>query len=267
MKQITFVSLLVGNAAPFYRALAHYLAARTGLPVAIADQPPWQERQELQARGVAQISAVYVRQRDTGAWPIELLAAPVMRAVRYQGQPVYFSDVLVQAGAPFGRFADRRGATWASNEPLSYSGHVVVCAHLAQQGLPPGFFDRVVGSGAHQESLRLLVAGKVDAAAIDSTVLEREQLCQPELGRLLRLLLTLGPSQTPLLVVRGLPPEQAQALRAALLDMHHDPKGRSLLEAGLVACFVPVEDAYYDAIRRQLRRAEAYPLLIEGDRG
>ncbi|HEU4327559.1 MAG TPA: PhnD/SsuA/transferrin family substrate-binding protein [Roseiflexaceae bacterium] len=265
--QITFVSLLAGNADPFYRALVAYLAERSGLPVAAAHRPPWQERQELLARGEAQIGAVcgavYVRQRDAGAWPLELLAAPVMRAARYQGQPTYFSDVLVRTDAPFQRFADLRGAIWAYNEPLSYSGHAVVRAYLAREGTPPDFFGRVVASGAHQESLRLLLAGEVDAAAIDSTVLEREQLRRPELGALLRPLLTLGPSPTPPLVVRGLPPAQIQALRAALLDMHRDPEGRRLLEAGLVACFVPVEDAYYDAIRRQLRRAEDYRLLAE----
>ncbi len=65
---------------------------------------------------------------------IDLLAAPVMAAERYQGQPVYYSDIVVHHASRFQTFADLRNATWAYNEPHSHSGYHVVRFHLAQTG-------------------------------------------------------------------------------------------------------------------------------------
>ena len=73
---------------------------------------------------------------------------------------------------------------------------------------------------------------------------------------------TLGPSPIPPVVLStDVPPEIRQALRAALLQMHEDVQGRETLNAGMIARFVPVADAAYDAIRRMAREAEAVRLV------
>ena len=46
----------------------------------------------------------------------------------------------------------------------------------------PGFFARVVEAGFHQRAIRLVAAGVVDAAAIDSQVLAVELRDHPELA-------------------------------------------------------------------------------------
>ena len=94
-------------------------------------------------------------------------------ARRYQDRPVYFSDVVVRRDrAHFESFVDLRGASWAYNEPRSHSGFNVVRAYLAESGHLDDFFGAVVESGAHSESLEMVLSGRVDGAAIDSTVLE-----------------------------------------------------------------------------------------------
>src|SRR5215218_1827059 len=98
---IKLVSLMAANADPTYQAIAGYLAQQLGLPIACVDDQPWQERERMLEHGQAAIGAicgaVYVRLAAQPAAPVQLLAAPVMRAARYQGRPIYFSDVIVPA--------------------------------------------------------------------------------------------------------------------------------------------------------------------------
>src|SRR5204862_2627829 len=123
---------------------------------------------------------------------VDLLAAPVMNGERYQGQPIYFSDVVVRHESPVGCLRDLRGAAWAYNERTSQSGYGLPCYVLAVRGEGAGYFGRVVMSGAHQHSLELILDGTVDAAAIDSTVLEQEFRQHPELTGRVKVIETLG---------------------------------------------------------------------------
>jgi ABC-type phosphate/phosphonate transport system substrate-binding protein len=62
-------------------------------------------------------------------------------------------------------------------------------------------------------------------------------------------------------VGRRLPEAAKRRLREALLAMHGEPEGRAILAGGLVARFVPVQDADYDPIREMVRRAAAAGFL------
>ena len=262
---ITLVSLMAANADPTYQAIAGYLAQQLELPIACVDDRPWQERERMLEHGQAAIGAicgaVYVRLAAQPAAPVQLLAAPVMRAARYQEMPIYFSDVIVPADSRAQTFADLRGKRLAYNEPNSYSGYQVVRAHLAALGEPRAFFGGIVAAGSHQAALCMVVAGAADAASIDSIVLERELQLHPELAAGLRTVATLGPSPIPPLVAaQQLPPATTRALRAALLQMHEDAAGEQILHAGRLARFVAVEDADYNHIRDQLRHAKSVDL-------
>lgn len=260
MNPLTLTSLQAANADPAIRAIAAYLAGKLGQPVAFADAPRWQDREALFDRGEVQLAwlcgLVYVDKRDQvnkqdGGRPIELLAAPVMQGERYAGRPVYFSDVVVRADSPFRSFADLRGSRWAYNNPGSHSGFNITRYHLATLGEDAGFFGRVVESGAHQRSLALILAGEIDASAIDSTVLETELLLRPELAGQIRILDRLGPSPIPPWVIRPeVSPALAASLRRCFVEMHTDPAGAALLAAAQTLRFAPVQDDDYAPIRR-----------------
>jgi ABC-type phosphate/phosphonate transport system substrate-binding protein len=57
---------------------------------------------------------------------------------------------------------------WVMNEPTSWSGHRALRAECELRGLTPP--ARLVWSGSHAESIRMVAEGAADAAAIDSTV-------------------------------------------------------------------------------------------------
>jgi len=257
MEAITVVSLMSNNHRALYQGVAEHLGRRAGMRTLFVTEAPWQECEQMLDQGRAQVGFIcglpYTRKTDR----FELLAAPVMRAARYGDRPVYFSDVVVRADSPFQSFADLRGATWAYNEPGSWSGCVVLRAHLAALGETASYCGRVVESGAHLRSLEMILDGAVDAAAIDSAVLEMEQARRPRLAAQIRIVESFGPNMFPPTVIRReVHGETKRRIRAALLAMHEDPEGEAILAAGQVARFAPVDDADYDTIRQKARHAE-----------
>ena len=113
----------------------------------------------------------YVDLARRGAAPVEPLAAPLLQGQRYDGQPVYFSDVIVHRDCPARSFAELRGRSWAYNEPYSHSGYGVARYQLVRLGETQGFFGKVVEAGWHERSVSMVCSGEVDASAIDSQVL------------------------------------------------------------------------------------------------
>jgi phosphonate transport system substrate-binding protein len=204
----------------------------------------------------------YTQRADRPGRPVEVLCAPVMAGARYAGRPVYFTDVIVRRDAPWRTFADLRGRSYAYNDPGSHSGYNVPRDHLLHLGETGGYFGRVVESGAHQSSIRMIAAGEVDAAGIDSTVLELELRSHPELAGTFRVVEAIGPNPIPPVVVpRALDAALKAGLRELLLGMHADAEGRVVLEAGLVARFAEVGDADYEPVRAMVRRARAAGFL------
>ncbi len=262
METLRLSSCMAPNMDFIGRTLAAYLADRLDRPVVFVGDIPWQQREEQldagQIHGCWICGLPYVWKADADQPHIELLTAPVMQGARYEDRPVYFSDVVVRVDSPFRTFADLRGASWAYNEPGSHSGYNITRYHLSTLGETSGYFGEVVGSGAHEISLQMILDRQIDASAIDSTVLEMALRDRPEIQEQIRVIETLGPSSIPPWVVStSLPAEDRQALQNLMLGMHQDSEGRAILESGLMARFAQVTDQDYDDIRRMDRLAQA----------
>lgn len=265
LRVLRFTSCQAENAERIGRDLTRYLGVRLGLATEFVDGIPWQQRERLLDEGRIHVGWIcglpYVQKADGARPTVKLLAAPVMAAARYAGRPVYFSDVVVAHGHTARSFGDLRGARWAYNEPGSHSGYNIVRYQLASRGESAGFFSRVVESGAHQATLRLIAEGKVDASAIDSTVLETEFRNRPRLRECLRVIETWGPSPAPPWVASArLPAGLLSRIRKAMTEMHRDAAGRVILRRARMAGFASVPDCFYDAIRRMSTVGEAVAL-------
>lgn len=253
------------NAEPALRGVLQFISQQTGLAIDFVTDLPWQARAAQLDSGQIHAGWVcgvpYVWRVDRPDPQVELLVAPVMRPPRYQGRPIYFSDVVVHQQSRFIQFADLRGASWAFNERTSHSGYHLTRYSLATRNLNGDFFGKVVEAGAHQRSLRWIMAGEVDAAAIDSTVLETELRQRPDLAAHIRIIDTFGPSPIPAWIVhRSVPPDVRERLRAGFLRLHEDSRGQTLLAAGDYLRFEAVGDRDYDPIREMLRLAEPVTL-------
>lgn len=258
---------MANNAEPFARAVAQSLGRAIGVPIEFVADCPWPQREQMLYEGEVHVAWLcglpYVREADRRAPRIELLAAPVMCPARYGAQPFYFTDVLVRRDHRARTLADLHGASLAINEPNSHSGYEVLRHALAEQGLPTGFFAEVIESGAHQRSLEMIESGTVDAAPIDSTVLETEVRARPELATRLRVVATLGPSPMPPWVASTrLAPEVRSRLRRAFLAFGADVQSRQALERADVLSFAVVDDDWYMPIRQMALSAARYPLPV-----
>jgi phosphonate transport system substrate-binding protein len=257
---LILASYLAENTRPTYERIATWLTARLGEPTSLLGGVAWDERLAMLDNGRVQVALIcgwsYIQRHDRPERPVSLLCAPVMAPPRYEDRPIYFTDVVVRHGSSLRAFADLRGQSYAYNDRGSHSGYNVPRDALLRLGETRGYFGRVVASGSHQASLRMVEAGEVDASGIDSTMLDIERHRRPELSTTLRTVAVLGPSPIPpVIVTRALPENQREQLRAALLAMHEDPEGRTILGKGLIARFVHVQDADYNPIRAMVARA------------
>jgi phosphonate transport system substrate-binding protein len=185
------------------------------------------------------------------------VAAPVLEGARYQGRPIYFSDVIVHRDSPFRSFLDLRGRSWAYNEPLSHSGYGITRYHLVTLGETKGFFGEVVEAGFHQEALQMVARGEVDGSAIDSQVLALEFRDHPELAERVRVVEALGPSTIqPVAVSRRVPQDMREEIKNVLVTMADDPGLRLRLGVGLIERFVAADAASYDDIRMMVDACE-----------
>jgi len=240
------------------RDLAGYLTRRLAFPVQALLDIPWTERDRLLDAGDIDLCWIcglpYVRKARRAPGKITPLAAPVMAGSRYQGKPIYFSDVVVHQDSPYRSLADLHGAVWAYNEPGSQSGYGVVRYTLAARGETLSFFGRVIESGAHETSLQMILRREVDASAIDSTVLEQELLDNPSIGEQIRTIDTFGPSPIPPWVVtERVTREMRQALREAFTQMDSQSDGQAILTKARISRFTAVDDRDYNPIREMAR--------------
>lgn len=264
MLHLKLASCMAENSESVCEGVASYIEDQLGIGAEYVTGIPWQERERLFDRGAIQIlwlcGLPYVHKADLVENDIELLAVPVPSAARYQARPVYFSDVVVRYDRPFRSFADLRGTSWAYNEPRSHSGFNVVRWHLADMG-GGDFFGAVVESGAHSASLEMILAGRVDGAAIDSTVLEWLIAERNDLLEQIRVIESLGPSPIPPWVIsKRVGASLRSELRALLLCLHMDPRGRGMLARAGFDRFVAAQDRDYDPIREMASRAEQVSL-------
>lgn len=262
-RTIRFATFLAPGVFNVYSAITDYVGRGLGVPTELVVGRSFDqfERGEIDAGFICGLP--YVNLTRQRAAPVELLAAPVLEGERYGGRPIYFSDVIVRRDSPYRTFADLRGCVWSYNDPDSQSGYGITRYTLAAMGETNGFFGKVVEAGYHQESIRLVSEGEVDASAIDSQVLALAMRNDPGLCERLRVINSLGPSTIqPVVAAARLPDDLKTEMRRLLAEMAGDPAMRAQLAEGLFERFVAVSDSDYDDIREMSRLSESLGFTI-----
>jgi phosphonate transport system substrate-binding protein len=258
---LRFATFLAPNMLPVYCFITRRVGERLGCATELVVGSRYEQLgPEADVGFVCGLPYVELARRPDP--PVEPLAAPVLQGERYAGRPVYFSDVIVRRDSPFRCFTDLRGCTWSFNEPSSHSGYGITRYWLVRLGETRGYFGKVVQTGWHERSIRLVAAGEVDASAVDSQVLAVALREHPELAERIRVIAALGPSTIqPVVAARRLSAQLKSALRTVLVELADDAAGRAQLAQGFVERFVAVDDADYDDIRDMLAAAEAAAFL------
>jgi phosphonate transport system substrate-binding protein len=199
----------------------------------------------------------YLWLRDRDPSPVVLVEAGLVFAdPRTWGRPVYFADLVVRHDAAVSSFAHLGGGRLAYNDRCSLSGYYSLLERLADFG-GTGFAD-LACSGSHQESLEQVLDGRVDAAAIDSNVLNLQVRADRSLTERLRVIESWGPFAVQPIVARAdLPAALVQAITQALLEAPTDPAVRAALGGYGVAGLTAISEAAYEPERLLLQRCEA----------
>jgi phosphonate transport system substrate-binding protein len=258
MDRLRFGTYLAPNVLPVYEAVTEEVGRALAIPTELIVQSDYGSCRRDENEVCFVCSLPYVAFEREGISPAVPVAAPVLIGERFAGGPIYFSDVIVHRDSPFRTFADLRGRSWAFNEPLSWSGYGITRYHLVRLGETEGFFGEVAEAGFHEESIRLVAKGEVDASAIDCQVLAVAMRDDPDLAAALRVIDSLGPSTIqPVAVSKRVPVDLRQAIVEVLLSMGDDPRSRDRLAQGSVERFVPVGPSSYDDIRQMLDATES----------
>ena len=257
MERLRFGTYLAPNILPLYKTVAEGVGRRLGIRTELQVETSYETCVEDVNDVCFVCSLAYIMFERAGIVPAEPVAAPVLTGKRYRGEPIYYSDVVVRHDSPARRFLDLRGSSWAYNEPMSHSGYGITRCHLVEIGETDGFFGRVVESGFHEESLRMVLDREVDASAIDSQVLSVVMRDDPSMRSSLRVIESLGPSTIqPIAVSRRLSSRLRRRIRNAVIDLGRDGGERAGMQAGMVERFVGVHPSSYDDIRRMVRDCE-----------
>jgi phosphonate transport system substrate-binding protein len=257
VKPLVFANFLAPNMTTVYAAVAARVGSALGVPEQLIEGLGWEQLRDGSVDVAFLCGLPYVRLVGERPGMLRPLVAPVLDDARCHDQPVYFSDVIVRRDSPFRSFGELRGRSWAYNEPGSFSGCLLVRHHLLQLGETEAFFGRLTFTGRHQESIRQVQTGEVDASAVDSQVLGVERLRDPDLDGELRVIESLGPSTIPLVVATAAVPDDTQLrVRGALCELGRDSASRNVLASGLIQRFTPIDDRAYDDIREKLALVE-----------
>jgi phosphonate transport system substrate-binding protein len=159
MRPLRFGTFLAPCLYPMYEFITRYVGARLGCATELFVGSSYEQlATEADAGFVCGLPYVQLARRT--APPIEPLAAPLLQGQRYDGRPIYFSDVIVHRDSPCRTFADLRGCSWSYNERHSQSGYGIMRHHLVRLGETDGYFAKVVEAGWHERSIRMVCSVK-----------------------------------------------------------------------------------------------------------
>jgi phosphonate transport system substrate-binding protein len=250
-------TLLIGIAArisPYetyvaYGALLAHIGERLGRRVEMvqystyAEMDAALERRDLDFAFVG--SRAYVR--DHARFGVELLAAP-----QVHGQPFYYALLIVPAGGASRSLADLRGKRFAFTDPLSNSGRLAPAYIVEREfGLPAErFFGSLKFTGSHDRSIDEVNAGRIDGASVESLIFDYVRTRTPEKTKNIRILAQSPPYGIPPFVAnRRADASLKGRIRAILLGMNEDPRGKRILDAVSAERFIVPNDSNYDSVR------------------
>jgi phosphonate transport system substrate-binding protein len=257
MDTLRVVSFLAPSVRPVYEALAGYFGEALGVRAEFRSAASYSELLS-EATDIAFVCSVpYLKESEKPEPALEVIGAPVLVGGRYEGRPIYFSDVITQRKSKLKSFKKMKGKRWAYNEPFSHSGYHVVRYELASMGETNGFFGEVVEAGYHSKAIEMVAAGEVDGAAIDTQVLEIALRDNPVLAAQVKVIETLGPSTIqPVVAASRLPLTLKTELRDALMIAGAFPQVAEAYNRCLVRRFEPMADSDFDDIRKMLLIAD-----------
>lgn len=255
------------QAAQAWRALLQWVIVRAEVACEIIDYPPPMPLPALWTHPDMGCAFMCGYPFARAAPQPVILAAPIPASAAYGGAPVYWTDIVVRAEAPYRHLTDILGAHFAFTTEDSQSGYQAPRTLLAPyaRARDGALFAATIGPLiTPRRVVDAVLDGTADAGPLDSYAHEILRAHEPELVARLRTIASTSPTPIPPLVAApGIAPLVADRLRCALLAAGHAPELKSALATLCVTGFTAIDASRYDALRRRARIADEqeYPRL------
>jgi phosphonate transport system substrate-binding protein len=175
----------------------------------------------------------------------ELLAIPSINH-----QTSYSSLIIAQKKSPYNTLFELKNQIFAMSDPDSNSGSLVPLYELIKKGYNKDtFFKKIIFTYDHGESIQAVLSGFVESASVDSMVYKAYLHKNPSIKNRLKIIDSFDNYPMPPFIIRNdLNIQVKHALQKALLDMHKDPFGQSILNAMAIDEFVKPKKISYNKI-------------------
>ena len=236
-----------------YQRLISRICRAIGSGEAFVLRPSYAEVRQGLEDGKVDVAFVctgtYIHSLDRGR--IKLLVQP-----EFMAGLAYRSLLIVPASSSAQRLEDLRGLVIAFTDPESNTGCLVPSAELADRGIEARrFFRKIVFTGSHDRSIMAAALATVDAAAVDSLILDSMIERDQDYAKKVKVIWeseAFGPP--PIVVPVGLDEALEERLRQAFLALHEDDQGREILAEIGIERFVPADERDYLSVIDLYRR-------------
>lgn len=239
-----------------YGDLVEFLAVELGREPLLLQRESYAETNDLVRYGLCDLALVctYSFVRGEQEFGMEVLVVPVI-----DGVTDYYSLIIVAEGNQANSLSDLKDQRFASADIISTSGWLYPAMWLKEHGIDADeFFSEHLTVGSHDRSIRAVISGYADAAAVHSLVYEQLARENPEISRKTRIIQKSPPyGMPPLVVSPAIDPALRENLRSILLAMHQSEIGRGVLKQLNIEKFIEPEDGLYDDVRTAVRTWEA----------
>lgn len=238
-----------------YQPLIEYMQEKLGKRVELVQRKTYREVNDLIEAGEIDLGFIctlsYVEaERQFGA---QLLSVPQVR-----GSTMYRSVTIVRKESDINSIDDLQGVRFAFTDPMSFSGRAAMIGELAKIGrTPENTFASTIFTFSHDNSLRAVYDGVVDAACIDSIVFAYTEFLYPAITDQLRIIHSSPSVGNPPVVMGSQATEEEKAIILdILLNMHLNDKGQKALKALMFDKFVVGDNHSYQYIRDLLETVQ-----------
>ena len=231
-----------------WHQLLHWTAARAGLDWEVIEHEAPAPLAALWARddlGLAMMCGLPFSLRTPRP---TLVAAPIPSPARYGGRPLYFTDIVVRADAPYRTLEDTFGGVAGYTLADSLSGGLAFAGHLQPYNTPtrPRLYRQWVGNLIHPRGvIEALATGRIDVGPLDSYYHDLLRRHDPAFASQVRTVASTRPLPIPPWVAtKAMSTEELRRLRDALTAAGSEPSVAPLMERLLLRgfAFPPASD-------------------------
>lgn len=180
------------------------------------------------------------------------IACPIPAPARYEGAPLYMTDIVVRADSPFRALEDTFGHRIGYTLEESQSGFNALRHHLLgyRSASRPALYAESVGPlHTPRGVVAALLSGAIDAGPLNSYAFDLMRAAADDPAHGLRVVATTAPAPIPFFVASpDCPQHVTGALRAAFLAMGDAPELAGIRERLLLRGFCPVSEPSYDLL-------------------